>query len=63
MADDQKSIMLDLAWRIEEVLQAANRKFETRFRALEGVSRQRGLDLEGLSLAEMEAIWEEVKGG
>jgi uncharacterized protein YabN with tetrapyrrole methylase and pyrophosphatase domain len=45
----------------ETALQRANRKFETRFRALEGLARDRGLPLESLSLADLDALWDEVK--
>jgi ATP diphosphatase len=45
----------------ETALQRANRKFETRFRALEALARQRGLALETLSLEELDALWDEVK--
>lgn len=42
-------------------LQRANRKFETRFRRLEALARRRDLDLEGATLAELDALWSEVK--
>lgn len=45
----------------ETSLQRANRKFETRFRALEALARQRGLSLEALSLEELDLLWDEVK--
>jgi tetrapyrrole methylase family protein/MazG family protein len=45
----------------ETAVQAANRKFERRFRALEGIARARGLALESLTLAELDALWDEVK--
>lgn len=46
----------------EQTLSAANEKFERRFRALEGDLAARGEeDLEGLSLAELDAAWERVK--
>ena len=45
----------------ETALQRANRKFETRFRALEALARDRGLTLEAMSLAELDALWDEVK--
>jgi len=42
-------------------LQSANRKFETRFRRLEALAAERGLDLESATLAELDAVWSEVK--
>jgi len=42
-------------------LQVANAKFERRFRGLERLARERGLELEALSLGEMDALWDEVK--
>ncbi len=45
----------------ETALQGANRKFEARFRALEALARERGTAPESLSLAELDALWEEVK--
>ena len=47
----------------EVALQAATEKFSARFRKLESIARQRGLSLEKMSLAEMDAIWDEVKAG
>jgi len=46
----------------EEALRAANGKFEKRFRQMEALARDRGLALEGLSPAQWEALWVEVKG-
>ncbi|MFQ5538116.1 MAG: nucleoside triphosphate pyrophosphohydrolase [Gemmatimonadota bacterium] len=43
-------------------LDNANRKFRRRFEALEDLARARGLRLEEASLAELDALWEEVKG-
>jgi MazG family protein len=42
-------------------LHVANAKFERRFRGLEGLARERGLDLPSMSLADMDALWDEVK--
>ena len=47
----------------ETALQRANRKFETRFRALEALARGRALALEAMTLAELDALWDEVKRG
>lgn len=45
----------------EELLRRANYKFERRFRAMENKASERGLDFSGLSLTEMDALWNEVK--
>lgn len=45
----------------EVALQRATGKFENRFRGVERIVRERGLDFEGLTLAELDAIWDEVK--
>jgi MazG family protein len=45
----------------EVALQRATDKFSTRFREVERLARERGLVLEKLSLAELDAIWDEVK--
>ena len=42
-------------------LSAANRKFETRFREMEKRIGERGGELPAMSLAEMDAVWDEVK--
>ncbi|MCI0432784.1 MAG: nucleoside triphosphate pyrophosphohydrolase [Gemmatimonadetes bacterium] len=42
-------------------LQQANAKFERRFRGLERLARERGVDLAGASLAAMDELWEEIK--
>lgn len=42
----------------EEALRAANRKFETRFRAMEQLA---GTDFPALSLDEQEELWQQVK--
>lgn len=39
----------------------ANAKFQDRFQRLEALARERGLLLEGSSLAELDALWEELK--
>ncbi len=46
----------------ESALRRANERFARRFRALEDLARQRGLDLYKMSLEEMDRLWEEVKG-
>lgn len=44
-------------------LQRANEKFERRFRALEALARERGMDLTSSTLEEMDGLWDEVKRG
>jgi ATP diphosphatase len=46
----------------EDALRAANAKFERRFRAMEALSLERGLDFAALTLDEQDALWREVKG-
>ncbi|MDF7680121.1 nucleoside triphosphate pyrophosphohydrolase [Enterobacteriaceae bacterium ESL0689] len=50
-----------LGVKAETALQKANRKFERRFREVERIVAARGLDMTGVDLAEMEAVWQEVK--
>ncbi|MCX7911977.1 MAG: nucleoside triphosphate pyrophosphohydrolase [Dehalococcoidales bacterium] len=45
----------------ETALREANRKFVRRFRRMEELCRQRGLDFARLSMPEKDALWEEVK--
>ena len=45
----------------EAALRAANGKFERRFRRMEALARERGLQLEALSAAEWDALWREAK--
>jgi len=42
-------------------LGAANRKFQARFRALLALASERGLDPASASLADLDALWDEVK--
>ncbi len=42
-------------------LDKANSKFEKRFREIERISRERGLDLHSAGLDALDAIWDEVK--
>ncbi len=46
----------------ESALREANLKFTRRFQGVERLARQRGLELAQLSLAELNALWQEVKG-
>jgi ATP diphosphatase len=45
----------------EDALRAANAKFEARFRAMETLATERGVDFAALSLDEQEALWQAVK--
>ena len=45
----------------EQALQEANRKFERRFSAMDGLLRGTGRRMEDLSLPELDALWEQVK--
>jgi len=42
-------------------LQGANAKFQRRFQALEALARDRGIQLPGASLEELDRLWDEVK--
>jgi MazG family protein len=59
-------ILAKLAWQdgidAEEALRAANRKFTTRFQAVEQIARERGWDsLTGRPLDDLEEAWAEAK--
>ncbi len=45
----------------EEALTASTDKFIARFQKLEALAAERGLDLETASLAQMDALWDEIK--
>ena len=45
----------------DTALRRANRKFESRFRALEGLADARGIDVERSSLDVLDGLWNEVK--
>ncbi len=45
----------------EEALRAANAKFERRFRAMEALAAERGLEFAKLGLEEQDALWRDVK--
>lgn len=47
----------------EAALQAANAKFERRFRGMERLAAEQGRDFESLNLAAQEALWQAVKRG
>ena len=46
----------------ESALEGATAKFARRFRAVEAGAKEAGRDLKGMSLAEMEALWDAAKG-
>ena len=46
----------------ETSLRAANRKFESRFAAMEAVAAERGLDPDKLDAAQWDALWNDAKG-
>jgi MazG family protein len=45
----------------EAALQGANEKFARRFGAMERLAGERGLDFRGMTLRELDALWDEVK--
>ena len=45
----------------EEALRTANQRWITRHRRVERLAAERGVDLDALSLAEKDALWDEVK--
>ena len=49
--------------KANEALEHANIRFLTRFKAMESLARERGLDFAGLSLEAKDALWDEVKAG
>lgn len=46
----------------ESALEGATAKFARRFRTVESGAKEAGRDLKGMSLAEMEALWDAAKG-
>jgi len=46
----------------EEALRAANHRWVGRYRQVEALAADRGIDLDALSLAEKDVLWDEVKG-
>ncbi|UCF41607.1 MAG: nucleoside triphosphate pyrophosphohydrolase, partial [Gemmatimonadota bacterium] len=44
-------------------LERANAKFAERFRAIERLAAERGIDMARASLEELDALWDEVKSG
>jgi tetrapyrrole methylase family protein / MazG family protein len=47
----------------EEALRTANHRWLSRYRRVEALAAERGVDLDALSLAEKDVLWNEVKGG
>ena len=47
----------------EEALREANHRWVSRYRRVEALAAERGLDLEAMSLAEKDELWDEVKVG
>jgi MazG family protein len=45
----------------EVALRAATEKFARRFRAMEALARERSLQLDGMTLEQMDVLWDEVK--
>jgi tetrapyrrole methylase family protein/MazG family protein len=50
-----------LGIQAEDALRQANRRFQWRYRRMEQLARQRGLDFAGLSLNDKETLWQEAK--
>lgn len=50
-----------LGHKAEKALQAANKKFERRFRQVELQAKQSGKQLSDMTLDEMDAIWNRIK--
>jgi ATP diphosphatase len=49
--------------KANSALAVANAKFLRRFEAMEAMARERGLELDSLSLTEMDKLWDEIKAG
>lgn len=47
----------------DTALRRANRKFESRFRRLEALAGERGIDLEASALEVLDGLWDEIKAG
>ena len=45
----------------EEALRAANQRWMGRYRRVEALAAERGVDLASLTLAEKDLLWDEVK--
>jgi tetrapyrrole methylase family protein/MazG family protein len=55
------SVCRHLGIDAEDALRAAARKFAERFRRVEAYAQARNLDLAAMSIAELDALWEEAK--
>lgn len=47
----------------EDALERTNKKFINRFKQLEEMAGQHGRDLQGMTLSEMDAVWNKIKAG
>jgi uncharacterized protein YabN with tetrapyrrole methylase and pyrophosphatase domain len=47
----------------EEALRSANRRWISRFEAVQALAAERGVDLDALDLAGKDELWDEVKRG
>jgi len=45
----------------EAALRETNRRFKQRFAYIEAAAEKRGISLDAMSFAEMDALWEEAK--
>ena len=50
-----------LAIDSEDALRTGTDRFSTRFRAMEALAKERGITMDGLSLRELDELWDEVK--
>jgi uncharacterized protein YabN with tetrapyrrole methylase and pyrophosphatase domain len=55
------SVCRHLGIDAEDALRAATHKFAERFRRVEAYAQERNLDLSAMSIAELDALWEEAK--
>ena len=49
------------AFDAEEALRMANRRFKERFQLMEGIAAERRMEMRGLSLEQLDELWEEAK--
>ena len=55
------NLVRKLGGESESILRAANEKFTKRFKAMEALSSERGLDFKSLTLEEQESLWQDIK--
>ena len=55
------NLVRHLGFEPEKILRAGNHKFERRFRAVEHIIQSQGRSVKACSLAELEAVWQQVK--